>query len=205
MKSIANGLHSKLQLGDVATEDGLPQTGISPPTLSRSALHPNLCRMPAVDMTFKTDTCMHFLIFRGLELWVPAHAGKWRLEGGGLRALSILLSSDAQSSPWNAPNAMDSPQQRPSYVWHGEQVGPHQDLNILSGYSCISNDGNTDDDSLEGHGTHVSGSAAAMDNDFGVIGIAPGAPIVPVKVSAMSPAQSILCSDPSKPAMQQSI
>ncbi|KAK9866598.1 hypothetical protein WJX84_000577 [Apatococcus fuscideae] len=75
-------------------------------------------------------------------------------------------------------------------------VGPHQDLNILSGYSCISNDGNTDDDSLEGHGTHVSGSAAAMDNDFGVIGIAPGAPIVPVKVAdrqGSASISSVLC------------
>lgn len=33
-----------------------------------------------------------------------------------------------------------------------------------------------------GHGTHVAGSAAAIDNDIGVVGIAAGATVVPVKV-----------------------
>lgn len=35
-----------------------------------------------------------------------------------------------------------------------------------------------------GHGTHISGSAAALDNNFGVIGVAPGASIVPVKAGS---------------------
>ena len=33
-----------------------------------------------------------------------------------------------------------------------------------------------------GHGTHVAGIAAAFDNDFGVVGIAPGARLHSVKV-----------------------
>lgn len=33
-----------------------------------------------------------------------------------------------------------------------------------------------------GHGTHVSGTAAAIDNGFGVVGVAAGATVVPVKV-----------------------
>jgi len=37
-----------------------------------------------------------------------------------------------------------------------------------------------DDDN--GHGTHVAGTIAAMDNDFGVIGVAPGASLYGVKV-----------------------
>jgi len=37
-------------------------------------------------------------------------------------------------------------------------------------------------DDGHGHGTHVSGTIAAINNDFGVIGVAPGATVIPVKV-----------------------
>jgi subtilisin len=66
----------------------------------------------------------------------------------------------------------------------------HPDLNVMGGirfYSeCIGNfcrsysDGNFKDDN--GHGTHVSGIAAAKDNGIGVVGIAPGARLWAVKV-----------------------
>ena len=41
-------------------------------------------------------------------------------------------------------------------------------------------DGNYADDN--GHGTHVAGTIAALDNDFGVVGVAPGARLWAVKV-----------------------
>ncbi len=44
--------------------------------------------------------------------------------------------------------------------------------------SCVDNSG-TDD---YGHGTHVAGIVGAMDNNFGVVGVAPGARIWPVRV-----------------------
>jgi aqualysin 1 len=34
----------------------------------------------------------------------------------------------------------------------------------------------------DGHGTHVAGTLAARDNDYGVVGVAPGAPLTSVKV-----------------------
>lgn len=55
--------------------------------------------------------------------------------------------------------------------------GPHADLNIAGGVSCIGgnyNDGN-------GHGTHVAGTIGALDNEVGVVGVAPGARIWSVK------------------------
>lgn len=59
-------------------------------------------------------------------------------------------------------------------------VGPHPDLNVVSDHSCISGKPLTADQN--GHGTHVAGIAAASDNGYGVVGVAPGAPIHNVKV-----------------------
>ena len=58
----------------------------------------------------------------------------------------------------------------------------HPDLagNILnSGKSCIRKTTANDDN---GHGTHVAGTIAAIDNGIGVVGVAPAAKLVPVKV-----------------------
>lgn len=58
----------------------------------------------------------------------------------------------------------------------------HPDLsaNILnSGVSCISRTTSNDDN---GHGTHVAGTIAAIDNGSGVVGVAPKAKLIPVKV-----------------------
>ncbi|WP_339869083.1 S8 family peptidase [uncultured Algoriphagus sp.] len=61
----------------------------------------------------------------------------------------------------------------------------HPDLNVNAGIgfnafskgkdSDIGSDGN-------GHGTHVSGTVGAIDNNIGVIGVAPGVTLIPVKV-----------------------
>ena len=58
----------------------------------------------------------------------------------------------------------------------------HPDLqaNIVSGRTYVSGTSTPDDD--HGHGTHVAGSAAAGKNDIGVLGIAPHAKILPIKV-----------------------
>lgn len=57
----------------------------------------------------------------------------------------------------------------------------HPDLNVAGGYNCTtSNRGAWGDE--HGHGTHVSGTAAALDNGRGVVGVAPGARIWSVKV-----------------------
>ncbi len=58
----------------------------------------------------------------------------------------------------------------------------HTDLqaNLVSGKSFVSGTSSADDD--HGHGTHVAGIIAAVSNNGGVIGVAPAASIMPVKV-----------------------
>jgi len=50
----------------------------------------------------------------------------------------------------------------------------HPDLNVVALYTVFF--GSTGDD-LNGHGSHTAGTIAAMDNGFGVVGVAPGARI----------------------------
>jgi len=58
----------------------------------------------------------------------------------------------------------------------------HEDLskNFKGGYNFVDN--NTDLTDLNGHGTHVAGIIAAVDNDIGTVGVAPDAHIYSVKV-----------------------
>ncbi|WP_239454441.1 S8 family peptidase [Bacillus suaedaesalsae] len=56
----------------------------------------------------------------------------------------------------------------------------HKDLKIQNGISFISTEPSYDD--LNGHGTHVAGIIAALDNNYGTNGVAPGAEIFAVKV-----------------------
>ncbi len=57
----------------------------------------------------------------------------------------------------------------------------HPDLNVVHGRSFLGdNTGNGDDD--HGHGTHVAGTAAAINNGSGVVGVCPGARLWAIKV-----------------------
>ena len=55
----------------------------------------------------------------------------------------------------------------------------HTDLNVVGGTNCTTGKGYSDGN---GHGTHVAGTIAAKDNNFGVVGVAPGARLWAVRV-----------------------
>jgi subtilisin family serine protease len=55
----------------------------------------------------------------------------------------------------------------------------HPDLNVQAGVNCSSGTSYADGN---GHGTHVAGTVAAKDDGIGVVGVAPGARVYPVRV-----------------------
>jgi subtilisin len=73
-------------------------------------------------------------------------------------------------------------------------VTPDPDLNVqVTGLNCVGGLGWSD---LNGHGTHIAGIIGARNNADGVVGVAPGAPIYPIRVlnsSANGSDASILC------------
>lgn len=60
-------------------------------------------------------------------------------------------------------------------------IDPKQkDLTVAGGVNCVP--GGLSSADLNGHGTHVAGTAAARDNNSGVVGVAPGARLWAVRV-----------------------
>lgn len=57
----------------------------------------------------------------------------------------------------------------------------HPDLNVDSALAANFTSDTSGDD-LNGHGTHVAGTIAAINNTIGVVGVAPGTVVIPVKV-----------------------
>lgn len=96
--------------------------------------------------------------------------------------------ADPQETPWGITRVNGGVSYTGSNVaWiidSGIDAG-HEDLNVdvSRGFNAftkgpdsdLSKDGN-------GHGTHVAGTVAAIDNSIGVIGVAAGATVIPVKV-----------------------
>ena len=58
----------------------------------------------------------------------------------------------------------------------------HEDLNVVGAPFARSFVPGTGVNDVLGLGTHIAGAAAALDNDYGIVGVAAGAPVVPLKV-----------------------
>jgi len=90
----------------------------------------------------------------------------------------------AQTVPCGITNAGGAGTANAAWIWivdTGIDLD-HPDLNVQTNTTyAVSFVGGTADD-CNGHGSHVAGIAAARNNTIGVIGMAPGALVVPVRV-----------------------
>jgi len=95
----------------------------------------------------------------------------------------------AQSTPPGV-SQIKAPDAWPSSMGEGIKIficdtgidSDHPDLvkNLRTGKSFVPTESTTED--FNGHGTHCAGTAAAVDNNIGVVGVAPYAYLYPVKV-----------------------
>ncbi|HWM88845.1 MAG TPA: S8 family serine peptidase [Kofleriaceae bacterium] len=145
---------------------------------------------------------------------LAADSSVLELEPDELR--DILVGDQVGGSNDTPPDDVQPAAQRGSTGWHmingaaadneggGIRVAvidtgvdlDHRDLKagISGGKNCISGKKKPDDG--QGHGTHVAGIIAARHNNRGVVGVAPAARIVPVKVfddRGKATRSSILC------------
>ena len=95
-------------------------------------------------------------------------------------------SAPAQETPWGITRIGGTANGTGKTVWvidTGIDLN-HPDLNVNSkiGFNAFSGKEGRSTDDGNGHGTHVAGTIAALDNDFGVVGVAAGATVVPIKV-----------------------
>ncbi|TMW70996.1 S8 family peptidase [Alteribacter natronophilus] len=107
-----------------------------------------------------------------------------------------------QTVPWGIPHVQGTDAQDAGYTGAGLKVAildtgieaTHEDLadNVKGGYSVFTDADNSDPYyDPNGHGTHVAGTVAAVDNDLGVIGVAPEADLYAVKVLSNAGSGSI--------------
>jgi hypothetical protein len=101
-------------------------------------------------------------------------------------SLLLQTSSSTQTTPWGiteiggAVNA--SGLSRWAFVIDSGIQLNHPDLNVNTQYARSFVSGYSSPTDENGHGTHVAGTIAAIHNTFGVIGVAAGATVVPMRV-----------------------
>lgn len=94
--------------------------------------------------------------------------------------------ADPQETPWGITRvggAVDgSGLTRRAWVLDSGIDLDHPDLNVDTGRSRDFTGSRKGAEDENGHGTHVAGTIAAIDNSIGVVGVAAGAPVVAVRV-----------------------
>jgi hypothetical protein len=94
--------------------------------------------------------------------------------------------SVAQTTPWGITRVggpVNYTGSGKAYILDSGIDLDHPDLNVANyGFSAFTSGKDAGRDDGNGHGTHVAGTVAAKNNTIGVVGVAAGALVVPVKV-----------------------
>ncbi|MBU8598380.1 peptidase S8 [Shouchella clausii] len=106
------------------------------------------------------------------------------------------VTTMAQSVPWGISRVQAPAAHNRGLTGSGVKVAvldtgisTHPDLNIRGGASFVPGEPSTQDGN--GHGTHVAGTIAALNNSIGVLGVAPNAELYAVKVLGASGSGSV--------------
>ncbi len=107
----------------------------------------------------------------------PGNGGGDGGDGGG---------ASSQTTPWGITRVGGAGDGTGKTAWvldSGIDVD-HEDLNVdvSRGFTAFTKGKDANFNDGNGHGTHVAGTIAALNNNVGVIGVAAGAMVVPVKV-----------------------
>ncbi|WP_230500606.1 S8 family peptidase [Sutcliffiella rhizosphaerae] len=102
---------------------------------------------------------------------------------------NVEVFASAQTVPWGIPHIKANTAHAQGVTGSGVRVAVldtgidanHVDLNVRGGASFISGESNPYQDG-NGHGTHVAGTVAALNNSTGVLGVAYNADLYAVKV-----------------------
>ena len=136
----------------------------------------------AASRAFGDDPMVQALEVDSIVFMNPRPPGKGPGGGGG----GDDTSPDPQVTPWGIAR-VGGPQDGTGYTAWVLDTGidvDHPDLNVAAsrGFSAFNKGKDSGVDDGQGHGTHVAGTIAALNNNRDVVGVAAGASLVPVKV-----------------------
>ncbi len=139
-------------------------------------------RMPAhaIERVKAANTNIEYCEQDQVASLVPIHAEAKRPSGGG----GGKVTQPPQETPWGIARVNGGGSTGPfATAWVIDTgIDPrHPDL-VVDTTRSVSFVGTTSYADENGHGTHVAGTIAAIKNTIGVIGVAPGAPVVAVRV-----------------------
>ena len=136
----------------------------------------------AASRAFGDDPMVQALEVDSIVFMNPRPPGKGPGGGGG----GDDTSPDPQVTPWGIER-VGGPQDGTGYTAWVLDTGidvDHPDLNVAAsrGFSAFNKGKDSGVDDGQGHGTHVAGTIAALNNNRDVVGVAAGASVVPIKV-----------------------
>lgn len=136
----------------------------------------------AASRAFGDDPMVQALEVDSIVFMNPRPPGKGPGGGGG----GDDTSPDPQVTPWGIAR-VGGPQDGTGHTAWVLDTGidvDHPDLNVAAsrGFSAFNKGKDSGVDDGQGHGTHVAGTIAALNNNRDVVGVAAGASVVPIKV-----------------------